>query len=71
MIIFHEPDKVLGANSGGICHQVIHLRPLQQVILIEKTIQVKGLIMSVLGKFWNVIYIGVWKMSVGVMAVVE
>ena len=32
MIIFHEPDKVLGANSGVIVHQVIYLRPLKQVI---------------------------------------
>ena len=32
MIILHEPDKVFGANSGDICHQVIHLRPLPQVI---------------------------------------
>ena len=32
MIIFHEPDNVLGAHSGEIGHQVIHLSPLQQVI---------------------------------------
>ena len=71
MIIFHEPDKVLGASSGGIGHQVIHLRPLQQVIWIEKTIYVKGFTMSVLCIFWNLIYLGVWKMSVGVTAMVK
>ena len=31
MIIFHEPDKVLGANSGEIGYQVIYLRPLQVI----------------------------------------
>ena len=38
MVIFHEPNKVLGANSGGIGNKVIHLRPFIQVIWIENTI---------------------------------
>ena len=51
MIFSHEPDKVLGASNGRIGHPVIHLRPLQQVICSEQTMQVKGLTMSVLGIF--------------------
>ena len=35
MIIFHEPNKVLGANSGGIGNQVIHLRPFIQELKIR------------------------------------